>query len=44
VRRGGESLRPVQSGRIQSYMILTIALAVLAGLLFVFIFPGQGGN
>jgi NADH-quinone oxidoreductase subunit L len=43
VRRGGEALKPVQSGRIQQYMVLTIALVVLAGLLFLLISRSQGG-
>ncbi len=44
VRRSGEGLRAVQTGRVQQYMILTVALVVLAGLLFVLVFPGRGGN
>ncbi len=43
VRRGGEVLKPVQSGRIQQYMVLTIALVVLAGVLFLIISRSQGG-
>ncbi|HMN60684.1 MAG TPA: proton-conducting transporter membrane subunit, partial [Anaerolinea sp.] len=43
VRRSGEAMRPVQSGRIQQYMVLTIALTVLAGLVFLIISRSQGG-
>lgn len=38
VRRGGEKMRLVQNGRIQQYMILTLALVVLAGILAYYFF------
>jgi NADH-quinone oxidoreductase subunit L len=38
VRKGGEALRPVQSGHIQQYMILTVAVVVVAALVFYYIF------
>jgi NADH-quinone oxidoreductase subunit L len=38
VRKTGESLRPVQSGRIQQYMVLTVAIVVIAGIIFYYIF------
>lgn len=34
VRKGSEALRPVQSGRIQQYMLLTVAVVLIAALVF----------
>ncbi len=34
----GRSLRPLQSGRVQQYMILAITVAVLVGVLFYYFF------
>jgi NADH-quinone oxidoreductase subunit L len=41
VRKSGEALRPVQSGRIQQYMLLTVAVVVLAGILFYYLLAAK---
>ncbi len=36
VRRAGDALRPVQSGRVQMYMVLAVLLVLAASVLFLF--------
>ncbi|MBN1373052.1 MAG: NADH-quinone oxidoreductase subunit L [Anaerolineaceae bacterium] len=36
VRRTGDALRPVQSGRVQMYMVLAVLLVLVASVLFLF--------
>ncbi|MBI4928026.1 MAG: NADH-quinone oxidoreductase subunit L [Anaerolineae bacterium] len=43
VQVSGQSLKPVHDGRIQQYMIYTVAIALLAGVLLLATL-GRGGN
>jgi len=42
VRKSGEAIRPVQSGRVQDYMLVAVALVVITGLVGYYLF-GRGG-
>lgn len=42
VRKSGEAMRPVQSGKIQDYMLVAVALVVITGLVGYYLF-GRGG-
>jgi NADH-quinone oxidoreductase subunit L len=42
VRKSGEAMRPVQSGKIQDYMLVAVALVVITGLVGYYFF-GRGG-
>jgi NADH-quinone oxidoreductase subunit L len=42
VRKSGEAMRPIQSGKIQEYMLVAIALVVIAGLVGYFLIRRGG--
>jgi NADH-quinone oxidoreductase subunit L len=42
VRKSGEAMRPVQSGRVQDYMLVAVALVVITGLVGYYIFARGG--
>jgi NADH-quinone oxidoreductase subunit L len=42
VRKSGEVMRPIQSGKIQEYMLIAVALVVIFGLVGYY-FLGRGG-
>ena len=42
VRKSGEGMRPIQNGKIQDYMLVAVALVVIAGLVGYYFFSRGG--